>query len=159
MESSSRDKNINIKIIKLVSNFSSLGIKESAWKNSLKKATPDKAVGIRHAEISGDSNYRLHVAAIPNQVTCHYHTKGDEDYSILAGKGVQFFGKVTDGVVKPEDWKKVEVKTGDSYVIPEGYAHQLKNSGSEDLIILFGCPDSHLNDDEDRTVIVDTFGL
>lgn len=145
----------NALVISLKSDGGSLGVSESDWRDNLRRADPDEAVGIRHEEISGDAAYRLHVAAIPEQVGCHYHSKGDEDYSVVEGEGILFFGKVTDGRVLLENWKSIIVSTGDSFVIPEGYAHQLRKIGTGDLTILFGCPDSHLNDEQDRYMLPD----
>ncbi len=45
-------------------------------------------------------------------------------------------------------WQKpLAVKAGDSFVIPEGFAHQLVRDGESPLTIIFACPDSHLGDD------------
>ena len=146
----------NVRIIKLVSDRSSLGVKRSEWEQPLSVAKPDPVVSIRHGEISGgESSYRKHVAAIPQQVGCHYHAIGDEDYAVVEGQGILFFGRVIDGSVSLEEWKSIEVGVGDSFVIPEGYAHQLRKTGSEDLTILFGCPDAHLDDDKDRYLLPD----
>lgn len=135
----------------------SLGIAEASWRQALVRAAPDPIVGIRHAEIQGDKDYRIHVAAIPQQVGCHFHRKGNEDYSVVEGKGILHFGLVTNDpsgpTVRPQDWRQLQVSAGDSFVIPEGYAHQLGRTGTGDLTILFGCPDSHLNDSIDRTIL------
>jgi oxalate decarboxylase/phosphoglucose isomerase-like protein (cupin superfamily) len=112
-------------------------------------------VGIRHAKIQGCAAYSTHVAQIPSQVGCHYHSQGDEDYAVVQGQGILFFGKVEGQQVMPEAWRSIAVTTGDSFVIPEGFAHQLRRTGDEDLIILFGCPDSHLDDTADRFMLPD----
>ena len=45
-------------------------------------------------------------------------------------------------------WQQpLRVKAGDSFVIPEGFAHQLVRDGDAPLTIIFACPDSHLADD------------
>ena len=137
----------NAKIISLRRDRSALGVSESDWRLRLGQVEPDEKVGIRHAEISGAPEYRTHVAAIPTQVGCHYHAKGNEDYSVVEGQGILYFGHVEDGVVRPESWRSIVVGTGDSFVIPEGFAHQLRKTGNWDLTIVFGCPDSHLDDD------------
>lgn len=74
---------------------------------------------------------------------------------MVEGQGILFLGKVEDGRVLTGSWRSMPVRTGDSFVIPEGYAHQLRKTGEGDLTILFGCPDSHLNDDMDRTLLPD----
>ena len=135
-----------------------IGIPRSEWESALKKAEPDPAVGIRHAALSGDVNYRVHVARIPRQVGCHFHQHGCETYEVVQGKGVLHFGKVSqsdDGT--SIEWNSpVEVFTGDCFLIPEGYAHQLQKHGNEELTILFACPDSHINDEEDRYHLEDS---
>ncbi|MGC1308011.1 MAG: cupin domain-containing protein [Phormidesmis sp.] len=137
----------NAQIIKFKADGFSLGVERLQWQTSLSQAKPDRAVNIRHGEISGDGSYRTHVAAIPAQVSCHFHTEGDEDYAIVEGEGILFFGKTTNGKVNSQDWKSITVRAGDSFVIPEGYAHQLCKTGAKELTIVFGCPDSHLNYD------------
>jgi oxalate decarboxylase/phosphoglucose isomerase-like protein (cupin superfamily) len=90
-----------------------------------------------------------------SQVGCHYHSKGDEGYAVVQGRGILFFGKVENGEVPAESWRTIEVQSGDSVVIPEGYAHQLRRVGNGDLTILFACPDAHLNDNQDRYMLPD----
>lgn len=52
-------------------------------------------------------------------------------------------------------WQQpLQVKAGDSFVIPEGFAHQLVRSGEAPLTIIFACPDSHLN--ENRFLLPDS---
>ena len=141
--------------IKVKSDGLALGIAEHAWREALAKAIPDPVVGIRHAPIKGDASYRFHVAAIPTQVGCHFHADGDEDYAVVAGSGTLHWGKPvkSDGGYAVQWGKPIDVSTGDSFVIPEGYAHQLRKRGADDLVILFACPDSHLDDTKDRTML------
>ncbi len=143
----------NAQTISLKTAGDSLGKLRSVWQAALSSAEPDPVVNIRHGEVSGNAGYRKHVAAIPQQVGCHFHAIGDEDYAVVEGEGVLFFGKTTDGGVRSQDWRNIAVSTGDSFVIPEGYAHQLCKTGEGDLTILFGCPDSHLA--EDRYLLAD----
>ncbi|MGB3300538.1 MAG: hypothetical protein WBA76_19925, partial [Phormidesmis sp.] len=123
------------------------------------------AVGIRHAALSGDEGWRIHVAAIPKQVGCHYHQQGDETYEVVQGEGTLHFGKVVAQGVNSADLQTVEwasplkVAAGDCFVIPEGYAHQLKRRGAEDLTILFACPDAHIDDAGDRHHLADSPNL
>jgi mannose-6-phosphate isomerase-like protein (cupin superfamily) len=153
MESPVRRENANT--ISLRRGGESLGVSESVWRELLAAAVPDERVGIRHQAITGDSAYRTHVAAIPKQVGCHYHSRGDEDYAVVEGEGILFFGRTADGQVPPDSWRSIKVRAGDSFVIPEGFAHQLRKTGDGDLTIVFGCPDSHLNDDMDRFMLPD----
>lgn len=152
-ETSAREA--NIAALRWRHDQSSLGLNQSDWREPLHHTTADEKVGIRHAAIRGDAAYRTHVAQIPKQVGCHYHSQGDEDYAVVQGRGILFFGKVEGGEVKPQEWRSLAVETGDTFVIPEGFAHQLRKTGEEDLIILFGCPDSHLDDLADRFMLPD----
>jgi mannose-6-phosphate isomerase-like protein (cupin superfamily) len=152
------------KILLLHKDTTALGVNESEWRAALTAAQPDQAVGIRHAPLSGDGQRRLHVASIPLRVGCHYHSVGDEQYSVVQGRGVMHFGRVEKseqhvlqntterGAV--QQWYQLEVQAGDSFTIPEGYAHQLCSTGTEELVIVFACPDSHL-DERDRTILED----
>ena len=134
-----------------------LGISSDNWKSALLQAQLDPVVGIRHAALSGDAQYRLHVAAIPTQVGCHFHLKGDEDYAIVSGQGTLHWGKVrSQNGVHEITWETpLDVQVGDRFVIPAGYAHQLRKRGHDELVIVFGCPDSHLDNTKDRTLLSD----
>jgi mannose-6-phosphate isomerase-like protein (cupin superfamily) len=137
----------------------SLGIAKERWVQALCDATPDDIVRIRHAEIEGDPSRRIHVAAIPDSVGCHFHAYGDEDYSIVSGRGELYWGAATRNAAGYSvAWEEpMPIKEGDSFIIPEGYVHQLKNVGKNELIILFACPDSHLDDKLDRFMIPSLF--
>ncbi len=140
--------------LKLKSQGDLLGVSAAQWQNALSQAEADPTVGIRHAQVAGDAQRRVHVAAIPQQVGCHFHARGDEDYAVVQGQGTLHWGDVEAGnVVRWET--PVQVSAGDSFTIPEGYAHQLRRRGDGDLVILFACPDSHLDDDVDRTMLPD----
>jgi mannose-6-phosphate isomerase-like protein (cupin superfamily) len=138
-----------------------LAVAEQDWRAALSGAEPDLAVGIRHAVVSGDSAYRIHVAAIPRQVGCHFHAVGNEVYEVVEGAGCLHFGKVINSTAPFEvKWERpVKVAKGDNFVIPEGYAHQLQKQGEGDLTILFACPDSHLDNSVDRTLLPDSPSL
>lgn len=151
-------------MLSLRKDTTALGVQESQWRAALTAAQPDPAVGIRHAPLSGDEQYRLHVASIPRRVGCHYHRVGDEQYSVVQGQGVMHFGRVEEHRqgTTPEDsvkggvwqWHQVAVRAGDTFTIPAGFAHQLCSSGAEELVIVFACPDSHL-DERDRILLQD----
>lgn len=144
---------VNSTTISLRRDHTSLGVSESQWRVRQASVVIDETVGIRIQEISGNSTYRLHVAAIPTQVGCHYHSHGNEDYAVVEGEGILFFGKTENGQVPPHSWRSIKVQAGDSFIIPEGFAHQLRRTGDHDLTIVFGCPDSHLG--SDRTMLAD----
>lgn len=142
--------------LKLNSPESAMNILEKDWLEALKKAKPDPVVGILHADLGGRENWRNHVASIPDKVGCHFHEKGDEIYEVVSGSATLYWGKVQrreDGSYQVIEEKPVDLRTGDSFVVPEGYAHQLKSTGQTPLVITFACPDSHLDDDQDRTML------
>ena len=136
-----------------------LDIPEASWKEALKTAILDPVVQIRHAPIEGGSEeYRTHVASISKQVGCHFHEVEDEGYAVVAGYGRLHWGEAVKNSEGGWDVKwetPVDVSKGDSFVIPEGYAHQLQNIGDKDLIIVFGCPDTHIDDEQDRISLPD----
>lgn len=126
-------------------------VQTNVWKKALQSTKKDTAVGIAHAEVCGNSEYRIHIAAISKKVACHFHQVGNEDYRIVSGTGVLHWGRVNHAEVSWEE--AISVRQKDSFTIPEQCAHQLENTGPEDLIILFGCPDTHLT--SDRTFLAD----
>lgn len=133
----------------------SLGVAEEVWRPALGKILPDPVASIKHAELDGEAEWRLHVAEIPEKVTCHVHFKGSEIYEIVEGEGILHYGPVVKiGGNFKVDWQEpLAVKTGDTFTIPEAYAHQLVRTGATALIIIFACPDRHLADD--RIVLAD----
>ena len=143
-------------ILNLRRDGESLGVQEVEWRRLLDSAETDAVVGIRHVEVSGTEFRRLHVALIPVRVGCHFHRVGDEEYSVVQGRGTMHFGLVDESEGQPEvnEWLSLEVQEGDTFTIPQQYAHQLTSSTSEELVIVFACPDSHL-DDRDRTMLPD----
>ena len=74
-------------------------------------------------------------------------------YQVLEGIGV-----MTVGTNKPHQSTQagctVEINKGDIFVVPENMIHQLHNPGPESLIVIFGCPQSHITTDR---VLVDGF--
>jgi mannose-6-phosphate isomerase-like protein (cupin superfamily) len=116
----------------------------------------DPMVGIKIVSIVKGRKDGYHVAEINKQVKAHVHKKGDEFYHILSGSGTMKIGKVIFKENKPVkiDWlPPINVSQNDVFVVPEGYAHSLKNKEGKPLIIGFICPHSHL--DEDRYMVDD----
>lgn len=118
----------------------------------LKNAEKDEAVGIRSIRLSGDDNFALYAAEIDGNksIGAHYHTNGNEIYQVVEGNG-----QMNIGILNDEDnieWKEpVVVKKGDCFTVRENEVHQLENTSSEKLIIIFACPYSHIS--TDRTVV------
>ncbi|MBL7160329.1 MAG: hypothetical protein ISS93_00560 [Candidatus Aenigmarchaeota archaeon] len=114
----------------------------------------DPMVGIKIVSVVRGRKDGYHVAEINRQVNAHVHKGGDEFYHILSGLGIMRIGKVTFKDNKPAevDWlPPSNVSQNDVFVVPEGYAHSLKNKEDKPLIIGFICPHSHL--DEDRHIV------
>ncbi|MBU1108436.1 MAG: YaiI/YqxD family protein [Candidatus Riflebacteria bacterium] len=134
---------------------SDFGVTETTWRQALAGAEPDLTAKIRHAQLAGDGSWRLHVAEISDKVACHVHGVGLEVYEIISGCGTLYSGPTTmsGSEAKLMNRHSLPVVAGDLFIVPEGYAHQLVSTGSEPLIIIFACPDSHLG--EDRVVMVD----
>ncbi len=141
--------------IRLLSAAHGFGIAQNVWREALERAMPDPVAKIRHAELGGDSSWRLHVAEVGDKVTCHVHFAGHEIYEIVSGSGVMLSSPAEKkgSVCRVVRCDSLSVKAGDVFSVPEGFAHQLLRSGNEPLIIIFACSDNHLGDD--RMVLAD----
>lgn len=105
----------------------------------------DKAVGIRIDHITGDDAFSFYGAEIgPNQkVGAHFHESGIEIYQIVEGQGTMHIGKPAGNL--EVDWQEsFPVRKGDCFTIDEGMAHQLDNDSDQPMILVVGCPKSHL---------------
>ncbi len=133
----------------------SFAVEEEIWRKALENALPDPVARIRHAIIEGEASWRVHVAEIQHKVACHVHFVGEEQYEVVSGSGKLHYGPVLSNPSGHKiQWQKLlAVTAGDTFIIPEGFAHQLVLDGPAPLIILFACPDSHLGND--RTVFAD----
>lgn len=139
--------------IRLLSSAHGFGIAPNVWQEALARAKTDLVAKIRHAELGGDSSWRLHVAEISDRVACHVHFEGHEIYEIVCGCGVMLSAPVksSGALCRTVRCDSLPVKAGDVFSVPEGFAHQLVRSGNEPLIIIFACSDNHLG--EDRMVL------
>lgn len=118
------------------------------FQEALTEAVTDSKVGIKIAPLTGDDTFALYVTEIPGKgkVGAHYHKEGLEVYQILSGNGTMHFGKPqSDNSVIWET--PLEVKEGDFFTIPQGTVHQLRNPYQNKLVLVFGCPKSHLGTD------------
>ncbi len=114
------------------------------WKNLIDNCKFDEKVGIRIAKITGNEEFSTFITVIsPNKfVKPHYHNHGDEHYHIISGKGKIILKKIEDN-----QEKSYLVNGKESFVVPEKTIHQLINIGTDDLILMFSCSMSHLNND------------
>ena len=95
---------------------------------------------------SGLRNQSLAEATLaPRQCTqAHFHPLAEEIYFITQGVGI----------MKIEGETR-EVRIGDAIAIPNGYKHQICNSGAETLIFLWACARVYSHED---TILVEKMG-
>ncbi|MCX5774753.1 MAG: cupin domain-containing protein [Fusobacteria bacterium] len=103
----------------------------------VKNAPMDYAVGIKIAIIADTEDYHMGILEVApgKQNGAHYHTKYAEIYQVISGEGyliIQDFNNQND---------KAEIKiTKDDVVKTPVYTiHQIKNTGTEPLIVTFFC--------------------
>jgi len=91
--------------------------------------------GARIREVAGPSNsalQRLSVAEIVvgagQQTSAHHHAHIEEVYHILRGNGTMYLP----GQAEP-------VGPGDTVIILPGTTHELRNTGSEDMLMIVVC--------------------
>lgn len=118
------------------------------WKEALNNAKADSAVGIKIAVLVEDDTFGMYVTEIipKRKVGAHYHREGLEVYSILSGNGMLHTAFPNDQD-DPIDIISKSVVAGDFFNINPGVIHQLENTADESLILVFGCPASHLSSD------------
>jgi mannose-6-phosphate isomerase-like protein (cupin superfamily) len=157
---STKNPSTESQILQLSRNGPLFDIDPVKWRNYLAYAPHDSTAGIAHACFSGSHlpGYRLHVARIDDRVNNHFHRVGSEHYAVVEGSGIIFFGKVVESPGKTPTVEKpysMYVEQGDTFTIPEGYAHQLCALGSKPITLIFSCPDSHLSE-QDRIMLKDS---
>jgi mannose-6-phosphate isomerase-like protein (cupin superfamily) len=114
----------------------------------LERVTPDEKAGIKVDRLTGDDNVSVFVAEIAEHkwVKPHYHQKGVEIYHILEGRGLMKIGRV-EGQNQVAWESEFPVEKGDCFSIPEKTVHQLANTGTARLCVLFICSPTHLSTD------------
>jgi mannose-6-phosphate isomerase-like protein (cupin superfamily) len=118
------------------------------YREQLRTAPMDPAVGIRIVQVTGDDHTGLYVAELGahHSVTAHYHKSGSEIYQIICGEG-----RIHTGLSSGNDtvtWNRsADLKSGDCFTVHECQVHRLENTGSEPMIACFVCPASHIGDD------------
>jgi len=77
-------------------------------------------------------------ATLPPGATtqAHYHPKTEEIYYLLSGQGVMRLGQ-----------EERAVGPGDGIAIPPGSPHQIRNTGTTDLVFLCCCVPAYEHDD------------
>lgn len=115
---------------------------------ALSEAVPDPAVGISLAHVAGDETFSFYVTKLPPQcqLTAHFHQKGEELYNVVQGTGLIWLACAeNDGSYREKTHQKMAA--GDTFMVPELTVHQLVNPGPDSIIMLFGCPQSHITSD------------
>ena len=132
--------------MKVISNTSAAPIADC---NALQKVSSqevyDPAVGIRIATVLEDATCSYYATEIApgKSVMPHYHCQGSEVYIIFSGTGVIKTWQPHDAA----DVAMVQVEHGDVFNIPSGTVHQLVNTGTQPLVLLFACAPEHLGAD------------
>ncbi len=124
------------------------------FNEALQSAELDEGAGVAHAALAGSVDFRVHITKLlPGaKVKAHRHDEGDELYIIQAGTATLYTGRSVED--EAEEWfEPVAVEAGATFTVSPGMLHQLHNTGDTPLVLIFGCPDSHL--DTDRVVVAD----
>lgn len=125
------------------------------WKEEIINAPLDPKVNIQIAPLAGDETTSLYATVLKpgSKVTAHVHQEGVEVYHILKGTGEIYTGQVEEN--QRVQWNPPQVvKEGDVFSIEPCVVHQLKNTSStDDLVLIFVCPQAHLK--EDRKITAD----
>jgi len=85
---------------------------------------------LMHPATQGNRNQSIAEAVVPPGITTHLHRHrlSEEIYHITGGCGRMTLGEQT-----------FDVARGDTVCIPPGTAHNIRNTGSDDLRILCAC--------------------
>lgn len=114
------------------------------WQDILNDCKYDNSVGIKIAKIAGDEIFSTFITEIDvgKGVNPHFHKSGDEHYHIISGQGEVYLKNM-----QTKEEIRLNVNSGQSFVVPENVLHQLINTGNIPLILMFSCPTSHLETD------------
>lgn len=104
--------------------------------------------------------YNFHAAKLPVgvRVLSHVHSRGDEPYRVVEGEeGVMHIGTIVDTIDGQTVRRSsdIRVRRGGEIIVRADEAHSFKNTGSTPLYFTFACPDSHLDDTQDRVMTAD----
>ena len=119
-------------------------MKIHSWESMLNKANHDSKVGIKIAklnEYNGISTF-LTTLDVGKSVTPHFHKEGVEHYHIIQGHGTLHLKNMLDGTTY-----SLSIKAHQSFTIEENILHQLTNNGQSQLVLMFSCPETHLDID------------
>jgi mannose-6-phosphate isomerase-like protein (cupin superfamily) len=91
-----------------------------------------------HPDLHGNHAQSLAEARIAagSSTLLHRHHQSEEIYHVTGGEGVMFL-----------DDKRFPIKLGDSISIPPGTPHRVKNTGTDELVILCCCAPAYRHED------------
>jgi len=114
------------------------------WVAAIEACDLDVTAGIKIAKLCGDAKFSTFLTHIApgKHVNAHYHKHGVEHYHVIEGTGEIELTHLTS---RKSITRKVEKYC--SFVVEENTIHTLSNIGNGPLILMFSCPESHLNDD------------
>lgn len=120
------------------------------------KAQFDAKANIKIASMAGDESMTMYATVLKpaTKINAHVHQQGMELYHILKGSGEIYTGKLNQNSEEVQWEPPKKVSEGAMFAIHPGTVHQLRNtSQTEDLVLVFVCPQSHLK--EDRIITQD----
>ena len=84
------------------------------------------------------ANQSLAEATVPpgGATAAHYHRRSEELYLVTAGRGLLRIGD-----------EERAIGAGDCAAIPPGAVHRLRNTGSEDLVVVCACAPPYSHED------------
>lgn len=125
----------------------------TGWQEALSHAVFNDVEGLYIAPLKNNDMCSLFIASLPpsTKIPAHVHYEGQELYYIIQGKGLILTAEMQEGSMQP--LLSMPIEKGESFGIPEGMGHELKNIGSEDLIFVLAAPPNHLT--TDRHVVPD----
>jgi mannose-6-phosphate isomerase-like protein (cupin superfamily) len=93
---------------------------------------------LMHPDVHGNVVQSLAEAIVPveGETMLHRHLRSEEIYHITQGQGMMSLGD-----------EQIEVKTGDTVLIPRETAHKITNTGEEPLVFLCCCSPAYSDDD------------
>ncbi|MBU1000172.1 hypothetical protein KKE78_02105, partial [Patescibacteria group bacterium] len=125
---------------------------EASEKDSVAGIVIEPLPELESVSASDRQEYEFYAARVGSgeHVNPHVHFAGEEPYRLIAGKGVMHIGTIGEdnAVVWQDD--PIFVKSGETIIVKAGQVHSFEVIGEEPVIFIFSCPESHLNDDQDR---------
>lgn len=109
----------------------------------------DEKMGMRVAPVAVGRRWSYHLVVVERGTMPQVHRSGEATYYVIQGRGRAYTGKAErrNGAYHASWSMTVELAAGLTFVVPPGYAHTLKNSSREPLMVVLRCPDGHFESD------------